>query len=152
VTIPGGTESIAACAFWKRYTEDCGVRAEALTEVAAPPSVTQIGRLAFLYCSSLREFVIPRSVKSIDADIFDECHALARLAIPAGVTCTGGFRDKFCFGCRLGGEKPAVTCCSSLVLATVAEGAAGVGLFASSCLVTRVVISLSTAQGANIEW
>jgi hypothetical protein len=152
VTIPGGTESIAACAFWERYTEDCGVSAEDLTEVAAPPNVTQIGRWAFFYCSALREFVIPRSVKGIDAGIFDECHALARLAIPAGVTCTGGFRRKFCFGCRLGVDKPTDTCCSSLVLATVAEGAAGVGLFASSCVVTRVVISRSTGQDANMEW
>ena len=51
--------------------------------------VTSIANLAFFYCTSLTNVVIPDSLASIENDAFDECASLTSVILPSSVTFIG---------------------------------------------------------------
>jgi hypothetical protein len=57
-----------------------------ITRVTIPNSVTNIGREAFSYCTSLTNIIIPNSVTSIGGDAFYHCYSLTSVSIPDSVT------------------------------------------------------------------
>ena len=54
-----------------------------------PDGVTNIGNVAFYYCSSLANITLPDSVTIIGSQAFAECTELARITIPNRVTSIG---------------------------------------------------------------
>ena len=60
-----------------------------LSEIVIPSSVTSIGDGAFSCCHSLSEIVIPSSVTSIGAHAFSGCNSLSEIVIPFSVTSIG---------------------------------------------------------------
>ena len=61
-----------------------------LSEIVIPSSVTSIGDSAFLGCCFLSEIVIPSSVTSIGKDAFFGCSSLKYISIPKSVICLNG--------------------------------------------------------------
>ena len=62
-----------------------------LSEIVIPSSVTSIGDGAFSCCHSLSEIVIPSSVTSIGDHAFSGCDSLSEIVIPSGVTSIGNY-------------------------------------------------------------
>ena len=60
------------------------------SEIVIPSSVTSIGDLAFSFCRSLSEIVIPSSVTSIGDRAFCGCSSLKYISIPKSVICLNG--------------------------------------------------------------
>ena len=60
-----------------------------LTEYTIPYSVTEIGELAFGYCTSLTNVTIPDSVTEIGGSAFNGCTSLTSVTIPDSVTEIG---------------------------------------------------------------
>ena len=60
-----------------------------LTSIAIPDSVTSIGDYAFSGCISLTSVTIPDGVTSIGDRAFENCSSLTSIAIPDGVTSIG---------------------------------------------------------------
>ena len=58
-------------------------------EIIIPNTVTNIGELAFYYCSSLTSVTIPNSVTSIGVGAFSGCSSLTSITIPNSVTSIG---------------------------------------------------------------
>ena len=67
-----------------------------LSEIVIPSSVTSIGKGAFVRCDSLSEIVIPSSVTSIGDSTFSYCHSLSEIVIPSSVTSIGDSAFSFC--------------------------------------------------------
>ena len=67
-----------------------------LSEIVIPPSVTSIGDGAFSCCHSLSEIVIPSSVTSIGDHAFSGCDSLSEIVIPSGVTSIGNYAFSGC--------------------------------------------------------
>ena len=61
----------------------------ALVDVVIPDGVTQIGKGAFLNCSSLTSITIPEGVNAIGPDAFYDCSSLTSITIPESVTSIG---------------------------------------------------------------
>ena len=59
-------------------------------------SVTEIGRSAFSYCSSLTSITIPNSVTSIGNYAFRDCDSLTSVTIPDSVTSIGDMVFLYC--------------------------------------------------------
>ena len=98
-------------------------------------SVTEIGRFAFSYCSSLTSITIPEGVTSIGDRAFDYCYSLTSITFPESLTSIG---DEAFFGCssltsitlpesvtKIG--KSAFECCYSLASITIPEGVTSIG-------------------------
>ena len=64
---------------------------ETVTHNSINYSVTSIGDLAFLYCSSLTSITIPNSVTSIGNYAFYNCFYLTSITIPNSVTSIGSY-------------------------------------------------------------
>ena len=62
---------------------------KSLSNVVIPDSVTSIGDGAFEDCSSLSSVVLPDSITSIGNRAFNECDSLRSVVIPDGVTSIG---------------------------------------------------------------
>ncbi|MCW4099824.1 leucine-rich repeat protein [Prevotella copri] len=60
------------------------------SEIVIPSSVTSIGDWAFSFCRSLSEIVIPSSVTSIGDRAFCGCSSLKYISIPKSVICLNG--------------------------------------------------------------
>ena len=60
------------------------------SEIVIPSSVTSIGDWAFSFCRSLSEIVIPSSVTSIGDRAFCGCSSLKYIYIPKSVICLNG--------------------------------------------------------------
>jgi len=56
-----------------------------LESVEIPSEVTEIGRRAFAYCTSLKSIVIPSKVKTVNEQAFQDCISLESLTINPGV-------------------------------------------------------------------
>ena len=67
-----------------------------LSEIVIPSSVTSIGDGAFSCCHSLSEIVIPSSVTSIGDHAFSDCDSLSEIVIPSGVTSIGNYAFSGC--------------------------------------------------------
>ena len=72
-----------------------------ITAVTIGPSVTEIGKDAFYYCTSLKTVSIPDSVTSIGDDAFRYCSSLGStehpLIIPDSVTSIGNYAFEHCY-------------------------------------------------------
>ena len=66
------------------------------SSVILPDGLTNIGELAFYYCSSLESVTIPDSVTSIKADAFRYCESLASVTVPDSVTSIGNGAFNHC--------------------------------------------------------
>ena len=53
-----------------------------LTEIALPPSLTEIGEKAFYNCSSLSEIILPEGITRVGEAAFADCTALKTITIP----------------------------------------------------------------------
>lgn len=82
ITIPDGTESVRASAFY---------RANKIVSISIPNTVTDIGASAFSSCSALLNANIPDGVTIIANRLFNECSRLASITIPEGVTSIGQY-------------------------------------------------------------
>ena len=71
-------------------------------------SVTGIGDLAFLRCSSLTSVIIPNSVTSIENSAFSGCISLTSITIPNSVTSIGDEAFFDCYSAFCGGYSDAV--------------------------------------------
>ena len=69
---------------------------ESITYNGSKYSVTSIGELAFIYCSSLTSIAIPNSITSIGKSAFEGCSGLTSVTIPNSVTSIGGSAFKEC--------------------------------------------------------
>ena len=67
-----------------------------LSEIVIPSSVTSIGDGAFYCCHSLSEIVIPSSVTSIGDHAFSGCDSLSEIVIPSSVTSIGNYAFSGC--------------------------------------------------------
>ena len=65
------------------------VQCSSLTSITIPNSVTSIGNSAFYKCSGLTEITIPNSVTSIEGYAFEGCEGLTEITIPNSVTSIG---------------------------------------------------------------
>ena len=65
-------------------------------DVVIPAGVTEIGKFAFEYCTSLANVTIPFSVKKIGFRAFAGCTSLTRVTIPDGVTEIDGYAFENC--------------------------------------------------------
>ncbi len=66
------------------------------TTYTIPDSVTEIGRNAFSFCSSLTNVTIPDSITAIGSDAFSRCSSLTTITIPNSVTRIGEFAFMSC--------------------------------------------------------
>ena len=71
------------------------VECTSLTKVTIPDGVTNIGVEAFNLCTSLTDIVLPDSVTDIGFSAFDNCTSLKSVTIPAGVTNIGDYAFGF---------------------------------------------------------
>ena len=69
---------------------------KSLSNVVIPDSVTSIGDGAFEDCSSLSSVVLPDSITSIGNRAFNECDSLRSVVISDGVTSIGDGAFQFC--------------------------------------------------------
>lgn len=67
-----------------------------LTSVSVPGSVTDIGKWAFAYCSTLTTAIIADGVTTLDEHVFHGCEALMSLDIPNSVTSIGNIAFAGC--------------------------------------------------------
>ena len=67
-----------------------------LTSVVIPDSVTEIGSEAFLGCTSLTSVIIPNSVTEIGGGVFWRCTSLTSVVIPNRVTLISDTVFKYC--------------------------------------------------------
>ena len=81
---------IPQAAFYK-YTETSN-----LTSIIFPPSLTAIGRNAFLYCGRLTEILIPSMVTTIREAAFSNCSSLKSVFIPVSVLTIESSCFAFC--------------------------------------------------------
>ena len=79
VTIPAGVTKIADYAFSET----------AVTSVAVPEGVTEIGADAFGYCAALKAISLPAGLISIGRDAFSQCEQLRKVILPDSVTEIG---------------------------------------------------------------
>ena len=95
-----------------------------------PNSVTEIGRDAFSYCTSLVSITIPDSVTSIDDSTFYGCTSLTSVVIPDSVTSIGAYAFYGCTSLTSITIPDSVTSicvyafhgCTSLVSITIPDG------------------------------
>ena len=78
-TIPEGTESIAASAFYSSK----------LSEIVIPGSMKVIGGNAFLFCENLKEIVLPEGVEELSSYAFQYCTKLERIVLPDSLVSVG---------------------------------------------------------------
>ena len=99
-----------------------------------PNSVTSIGYVAFLKCSSLTNITIPDGVTSIGDCAFGHCSSLTNITILDGVTSIGNW---------------AFSDCSSLTSITIPESVTSIGnyAFASCSSLTNI-----TYNGTQSQW
>lgn len=64
-------------------------RADFMTAVTIPPSVSSVGNHAFFACTSLTEMVLPDSVTEIAESAFDQCTALVSVQLGEGLETIG---------------------------------------------------------------
>ncbi len=83
-----------------------------LTSINIPDSVTSIGDDAFTYCTSLTSITLPDSVTSIGGGVFYNCTSLTSINIPDSVTSIG---------------KSAFSSCNSLTTITIPDGVTSIG-------------------------
>lgn len=68
-----------------------------LTSIVIPDSVTSIGSEAFFMCVSLTSITIPNSVTSVGSEAFCSCVSLTSINIPDSVTSIGEYAFVGCF-------------------------------------------------------
>lgn len=100
------------------------------SEIILPESITDIRKMAFFQCASLKKITIPASVKTIGANVFDQCTALEEVTI-LGAESIGDSAFKSCTslktfkadGClkEWDDEEPFFTC-HALEDITITEG------------------------------
>ncbi len=78
------------------YAHNLYLNGEKVTNLTIPNSVTEIGRFAFCYCSSLTSVTIPNSVTSIGGSAFCGCTGLTSVTIPNSVTSISSSAFKKC--------------------------------------------------------
>lgn len=86
-SIPDGTETIGACAFYK---------IENLKRILIPEITTCIEEAAFYDCKSLTTIEIPNGVPTIAASTFRDCEVLTEIVIPNSVTNIEGWAFSGC--------------------------------------------------------
>ena len=59
---------------------------EKLSEIVFDNSLTEIGRLAFAYCSGIKSVSIPDSVTNLGGGAFYQCDSLERVSLGKGIT------------------------------------------------------------------
>lgn len=67
-----------------------------LTSAQIPENVVQIHESAFLYCTNLKSATIPNSVTSIDSVAFGACLALTSVSVGSGITSIGSQAFAYC--------------------------------------------------------
>lgn len=69
---------------------------QSITKVVIEEGITNTGRFAFSYCSSLESITIPEGVTSIGSYTFYYCSSLTSITIPASVTSIGVYAFSYC--------------------------------------------------------
>ena len=54
-------------------------------EVVVPKGVIEIGKLAFLHCTSLTSITLPEGLETIGNDAFSNCHSLSSVNLPNSI-------------------------------------------------------------------
>jgi hypothetical protein len=124
-------------------------------------TVTSIGKLAFVKCTSLASITIPNSVTSIGEGAFYSCENLVSIIIPDSVTSIGESAFHFCESLtsvtigigvtRI--EFQAFSCCTSLISITIPDSVISIGnyVFSNCASLTSVIIGsgvISIERGA----
>lgn len=83
-----------------RIEDSCFSDCEALTYVDIPPSVKEIGNLAFFKCKGFETIKIPDGVESIGSDGFSYCERVTYIYVPASVKFIGHHAFFGNLGCK----------------------------------------------------
>ena len=95
-----------------------------------PNGITEIGKLAFSFCSGLTRITIPAGVTMIDQETFSACTSLTSVTLPRTVTVIGS---------------AAFTCCFNLPAIVIPDSVIEICPFAfSTCRNLKTVIIEST--------
>ena len=66
-------------------------------KIIVPPTITECGKMCFLFCTNVIEIVISPQLKEISSSTFAQCHSLERILLPEGLETIGNDAFK---GCR----------------------------------------------------
>ncbi len=69
---------------------------EDIVSIELPPTITEIGNMAFFKCSALQSIVIPEGVTLLDQSCFAGCEELVSVGMPESVETVGDFAFLAC--------------------------------------------------------
>ncbi len=86
IVIPEGVESLGISVFSGCSSLVDITLPSTLKEFEEHPTIDEYGSMAFVFCESLKNIVIPDGVTKLSAGLFYECSSLESITIPASVT------------------------------------------------------------------